>query len=139
MEHEILKPVVVLVLWTLVMLCWLYATRIPAMIKLKMRYDSALPNSDFTSKFPPGVRWKADNYDHLLQQPTLFYAVALLIAVTGTQAPIDVMLAWVYVGLRILHSLAQALRNRVSERFFLFALSSIALVALSIHAAVLVF
>ena len=72
-----------LVLWSLVMWAWLYATRIPAMVRLKVEYDPRRPSSEFDSVMPPEVRWKADNYNHLMEQPTIFYATALTLALMG--------------------------------------------------------
>jgi len=122
------------------MWAWLYATRLPAMIKLKIKYDPRQPNSLFNDAIPPQARWKADNYNHLMEQPTLFYAVALTIAVAGGAASsIDVALAWAYVALRVVHSLIQATVNVVALRFLVFAIGSLVLLALTVRAALLVF
>ena len=89
---------------------------------------------------PPQARWKADNYNHLMEQPTLFYAVAVTIAVAGAAAStIDVGLAWAYVALRVVHSLIQATVNVVEARFLVFAFGSLVLLALTVRAAILVF
>jgi len=140
MTQTILQPVIALVLWSFVMWAWLYATRLPAMAKLKIKYDPRQPNAVFNDAIPPQARWKADNYNHLMEQPTLFYAVALTIAVTGAAAStVDVALAWAYVALRVVHSLIQATVNVVEARFLVFALGSLALLALAARAAILVF
>ena len=83
---------------------------------------------------PPEVQWKAHNYNHLMEQPTVFYAVALALAVGGMGGGLNAQLAWAYVGLRIVHSLIQATVNRVMWRFAVFALASLALIALCLHA-----
>ena len=70
--HAMLGPVVALVLWTFVIWAWMYATRIPAISKARMRLDATAPRGEQMSKLPPEVRWKADNYNHLFEQPTLF-------------------------------------------------------------------
>src|SRR3546814_13054563 len=88
---------------------------------------------------PPRVQWKAHNHNQLLEQPTWFYAVALVLAMIGQGGGINADIAWAYVILRILHSLVQALWNRVSIRFTLFVLSSLALVALTLHAGLALF
>jgi hypothetical protein len=132
----ILAPVVALVLWSFVMLVWLYATRIPAMRRLGLTYDPRRPSSEFLDRLPPEANWKADNYRHLMEQPTLFYAVALTLALLGRGSGLSAALAWVYVGLRIAHSLVQATVNAVLVRFALFVASSIALLALALQAAV---
>jgi len=131
----ILAPVIVLVLWSLAMMVWLYATRIPAMHRLGLTYDPRRPSSEFLDRLPPQTRWKADNYNHLMEQPTLFYAVALTLALAGQGDGAAAALAWTYVSLRIVHSLVQATVNAILLRFALFVGSSIVLLALAIRAA----
>jgi hypothetical protein len=123
---EILTPVMVLAGWTVIILIWLYATRIPAMNKAKIDPQDAL-NGDLSSKIPLKVRQIADNYNHLLEQPPLFYAVALAIAVMGHVDTVAIYGAWAYVILRVLHSLVQCTYHKVMHRWALFMLSSIAL------------
>ena len=139
MSHAILQPVAVLVLWSLVMWAWLYATRIPAMQKAQIAPSPNLKAADLAAALPPSVSWKADNYNHLMEQPTIFYATALVLAVTGHGDGLNVYLAWGYVGLRIAHSLVQATVNAIMIRWALFMVSSLVLVALAVHAAMAVF
>jgi hypothetical protein len=139
MTAPILQPVVVLVLWSLVMWAWLYATRIPAMQKAKVPIDPNLTSADLAAALPASVRWKADNYNHLMEQPTIFYATALTLAVAGQGDGLNALLAWGYVGLRIVHSLVQASVNAIMVRFSIFMISSLVLLALAIHAALAVF
>jgi len=91
------------------------------------------------NELSPRVRWKADNYNHLFEMPTLFYAVTLSLALLGDFSQLSLALAWAYVGLRVVHSVWQATINIIVPRFALFALSSLVLLALSIRAALLVF
>jgi hypothetical protein len=109
------------------MCVWLYATRIPALKKHNVVYDPRRPAEEFHAQIPADVRWKADNYNNLLEQPTIFYAVALTLALLNEGAGLNAGLAWAYVGLRIAHSLVQALINEVMIRFALFAAASIVL------------
>ena len=139
MTSPILAPVIALVLWTFVMWAWLYATRIPAIVRLKLSFDPRRPNSEFQNQTPPEVRWKADNYNHLMEQPTLFYAVALTLALIGHGGGLNAALAWTYVAIRIVHSLIQATVNVVMARFAVFMLGSLILLALAVRAAVDVF
>jgi len=139
MVSLILQPVVVLVLWSMVMWAWLYATRIPAMRKAQTRLDPTLPREQITGALPPRVRWKADNYNHLMEQPTLFYATALVLAMTGAGQGLNLWLAWAYVVLRIVHSLWQSLSNVILVRFSIFAVASLVLAALAVRAAMTVF
>ena len=138
---DILQPVVVLAAWTMVMWLWMYATRIPAMTKAGIDAKSLTGGTgkSLDEVLPPPVQWKAHNYNHLHEAPTVFYAVALVLAIVGQGDGFNAMLGWAYVGLRVLHSLIQATVNRVMVRFVVFALSSLVLIALTFHAAIAVF
>ena len=138
---DILQPVVVLLAWTMVMWVWMYATRIPAMLKAGIDAKGMVGSTgaSLRAQLPEKVSWKADNYNHLHEAPTLFYAVAIVLAVIGHGDGINAMIAWAYVGLRIAHSIVQATINRVIIRFALFALSSLALMVLIFHAIIPVF
>ena len=126
----LLAPVIALVAWTAVMWAWMYATRIPAILAMRMKLDGNAPRGEQMATLPPRVRWKADNYNHLLEQPPLFYATAIVLTLLGEQGAPAVGLAWAYVGLRVAHSLWQALVNHIPVRFALFATSSLVLFAL---------
>ena len=138
-DAEILQPVVVLMAWTMVMWVWMYATRIPAMSKANIRPDDARKTKRLDDALPAEVQWKAHNYNHLHEQPTVFYAVCLLLAMVGWGDGMNALLAWIYVGLRIIHSVVQVTANKVMVRFVLFALSSLVLIALIFHAAIWAF
>jgi hypothetical protein len=137
--NPLLAPVIVLVLWTAVIWAWMYVTRIPAIMAARMRLDPMAPRGQQMSELPARVRWKADNYNHLLEQPQLFYATALALVLMGDVSSASLWLAWAYVALRIVHSLWQALVNQIQFRFALFSLSSLVLFALAIRAALLLF
>ena len=139
MHSPILSPLVALVLWSFVMWAWLYATRIPAITKNKIVYDPHRLAAEFHAQLPAEVRWKADNYNNLMEQPTLFYAVTLTLALLGTGAGLNTYLAWLYVGLRIAHSLVQATINSIMPRFAIFMAATLVLLVMSIRAALLVF
>jgi hypothetical protein len=132
----ILGPVVALVAWTLVMMLWLYATRFPAMkragIDLKGRVGTR--GSALDGVVEDQAQWKAHNYNHLLEQPTLFYAIALTLAMVDQGDGPNLWLAWAYVALRVIHSLIQATVNVVRWRFLAFAAASLVLIMLTFHA-----
>tara|TARA_B100001540_G_scaffold247152_1_gene222536 strand:- start:640 stop:1065 length:426 start_codon:yes stop_codon:yes gene_type:complete len=132
---EILAPVVALLCWTSVMWLWMYATRIPAIQKAGMQLDPQRPSGQQMAELPASVRWKADNYNHLMEQPTMFYAVAFALALLGEGSGLNLSLAWAYVGLRVVHSLHQSLWNKIEVRFAIFSLSSLVLIALVVRAA----
>lgn len=113
-------------MWT-----WMYATRLPAMQRQKMALDSNAPRGAQMAELPASTRWKADNYNHLMEQPTIFYAVVLALALMRDAHAITIALAWAYVALRVAHSFVQVSKNHIPTRFAAFALSSLALFALT--------
>ena len=135
MTHPILQPVIALALWSMVMWAWLYATRLPAMMRARTKLDPTLPRDVMLGGLPPRVRWKADNYNHLMEQPTLFYAIALTLALLEQGGGLNLGLAWAYVVLRVIHSLIQALINVIVLRFAVFMVASGVLVVLVVRAA----
>ena len=141
MHAEILKPVVVLILWTMAMLGWMLSIRLPAMRRAGIDLGKLVGGrgTDADRSLPASAQWKAHNYNHLMEQPTLFYATALVLAISGWGNGINAAVAWIYVSLRIAHSIVQATVNRVLWRFVLFIASSAALVVLAFHAALVVF
>ena len=132
----ILAPVVALVAWSVIVMFWMVFTRFPAMkrkgISLKGRVGSRPGALDGVVE--DNVQWKAHNYNHLMEQPTLFYAICLTLAVMGMGHGLNLYLAWGYVGLRVLHSLVHATTNVITHRFILFVLASVCLIALTLHA-----
>lgn len=136
MHSPIIAPVVALVAWTLVMLVWLMATRMPALKKAGVdmsRARGGRPHG-LDGVLPDQVQWPAHNYMHLLEQPTLFYAICLSLAVIGQGGGINAGFAWAYVALRVAHSVVQATSNKVAVRFMLFLLSTLVLIGLTLHA-----
>lgn len=133
----LLAPIVALVAWSQIMLYWLVIARLPAMkkvgIDLKTRVGSKPGALD--GVVDDQAQWKAHNYIHLMEQPTIFYAIVLALVVMGADYSINVYLAWGYVVLRVLHSIVQATWNRIAVRFALFVLSSLCLLGLTTHAA----
>ena len=132
---EILAPAALLASWSLVMLIWMAATRMPAMSKSGLDLSKPQPGgrrgADLEGVLPDHVNWKAHNYTHLHEQPTVFYALCCILAITGIDSALAVQLAWGYLVLRIAHSIVQATTNYVPVRFLLFLLSSLALVGMA--------
>ena len=144
MRSDIFEPVIALAIWTMVIWIWMYATRLPAMGRAGIDAKNMVGSTgrglrdDLVAKGEEKASWVADNYNHLHEGPTVFYAVAIVLALIGQGDGLNATIAWAYVGLRIAHSLVQILSNRVVVRFVLFALSSVALLMLVVHAAMAV-
>ncbi|MBM4360565.1 MAG: MAPEG family protein [Deltaproteobacteria bacterium] len=129
-NRHLLLPAVALAAWTFVMWAWMYATRIPAIRRAGMKLDGAIPRGEQMATLPAEVRWKADNYNHLFEQPTIFYPIVLVAALLPGRGSADLGLAWAYVALRVIHSVFQATVNKIEVRFVLFLLPSLVLLAL---------
>ena len=133
----ILAPVVALVAWTLIVMLWLVVARAGEFRRLGINFDNIPPGSrgaDLEGRADPRAQWKSHNYSHLVEQPTLFYAMALTLALMGIGDGINLLLAWGYVGFRIIHSLVQATVNIVKWRLLLFLLATFCLVGMTVHA-----
>lgn len=134
-----LMPVFALIVWTFVMWWWMFITRIPAMQKAKIDPDSLGGNVTLKDLLPAKVMNVSDNYNHLHEQPVLFYALAFFLTLSGGADPINIYLLWGYVGLRIVHSLIQATVNKVTIRFMVFLVSSLVLMAIVVREALRLF
>ena len=132
----LLGPVVALVAWSLIVLFIMAVIRFRGIKAAKLKVDPARGGrgQDLDQVLEPRYNWPAHNYAHLMEQPTLFYAIVLALVLMGFDHPINVTLAWIYVGLRVVHSLVQIFHNDLRIRFPLFLLSSLALVSLTVHA-----
>ena len=133
----LLAPVVVLVAWTLIIMLWMAVSRFAAFKQMGINLGNIPPGSrgaNLDGKAPDWAQWKSHNYMHLMEQPTIFYAIVIVLALMGMDQPINQYLAWGYVGFRVLHSLVQCTSNIVKIRFPLFLLASLCLIGLTIHA-----
>jgi hypothetical protein len=141
MTAEILKPVAVLIAWSLVMLVWTVIVRMPALKRagIDLKTVRGGKPGGLDGVVDEKAQWPAHNYIHLMEQPTIFYAAAFLLAFVGWGNGLNAAIAWAYVILRIVHSLIQATSNIIRYRFAVFALSTLCLVALSLHALMGVF
>jgi len=137
MQAQMLAPAAILVAWTLIVLVWIIPSRFGAVAKLddksKLPSGPGVRGGDLDPLLPSQATWPAHNHTHLHEQPTLFYAVSLILALVGP-GPVDVLAAWIYVAIRILHSLWQIWFNTIPVRFALFLLASIALIVLAVRA-----
>lgn len=130
LTSSLLTPMLALIVWSLVMLAWMYAVRIPAIGKAGIDPATAKEPTALDA-LPLGVRQVAYNYNHLMEQPTLFYALAVYSYLAGQQNAVNLALAWAYVAIRVVHSLVQATINAVLVRFSIFIAGSLVLAVLA--------
>ena len=138
MEYSpLIAPVVALVAWTLVVMLWMLMSRMREFRRLGINFSNIPPGSrgvDLEGRADAKAQWKSHNYNHLMEQPTSFYAIVLALAMMGMDQPINVWLAWGYVGFRIIHSLVQGTVNIVRIRLPIFLLATFCLLGLTVHA-----
>ena len=132
LNDSVLLPVLALIIWSLIVWAWMYALRIPAMQKAGIRPDDARHPGSLDA-LPASARQVADNYNHLMEQPTIFYALAFFVVLAGHDGGLAVTLAWAYVGLRVVHSLIQNPVNRVMLRFTVFSISTLVLIVWAVR------
>jgi len=116
-------------MWTL-----MYWRRIPAMNAITKNTQDFIDNPKLGEQLPPRVRWAADNFNHLHEQPVIFYALMFYLALTDQMTDFNLYLAWGYVFLRVIHSLVQVTSNKVLVRFGVFASSSLVLIVMTVGA-----
>lgn len=127
-----LTPMLALILWTFVIEVWMYATRIPAMRAARINPKRVKRKEDIDA-LPVPVKQIADNFNHLHEQPTVFYALVIYTQLAGPADALNIALAWVYVAVRVVHSLIQCTSNFVPVRFFVFVFSSLVLLVIALR------
>ena len=135
-SHAILAPVVALVAWSIIMIIWMFAVRMPAMSRLdsSVTQKPGMRGSDLEGVVPDKVQWPAHNHTHLMEQPTLFYAIAITLALLGAGGGLGLLFAWGYVVFRIAHSIVQSTVNVLALRFLMYLLATACLIGLTVRA-----
>ena len=136
MQGQMLAPAAALVCWSLVVLLWMTVTRFAAFGKAGVDLKTAPPGGrgvNLEGVLPDSTNWKAHNFSHLMEQPTIFYPAVIILAMMGASVT-DIWLAWAYVAIRVVHSIWQATVNRIPVRASLFFISSVVLIALAVRA-----
>ena len=129
---DVLNPMLAMISWSGCVVAMLMATRIPVVLKYWGKLQQAMHSDEMRPKLPARMRYVTDNYNHLLEQPTLFYATVVYIHLAGTATALTVSLAWAYAATRVVHSVVQLSVNNVSWRAAVFALSSLILLVVII-------
>ncbi len=134
--ENFLTPVLALIIWTFVIWVLMYVRRIPAMNAIDKDPQKFIEDPTLWQKIPKPAVNAADNYNHLHEQPVLFYALMFYLALSNQGDNLYMYLAWGYVGVRVLHSLVQITSNKVMFRFPLFALGSLLLMIMAARAVI---
>jgi hypothetical protein len=130
-EHGLILPVLALVAWSILVWLWMIMGRVSVMRRERIHPQKAVRTREFSTS--GREQWVADNYNHLMEQPTIFYAAALAAHAAGQGNAINIGLAWTYVIIRIVHTLIQTSSNIVMWRFYAFIASTAALAAMVVY------
>lgn len=136
-SYSLLAPAAMLILWTIIISLVMLVIRLSAFKTANIDLTKAPPGGrgqDLEGVLPKKANWPSHNYAHLLEQPTIFYATIILLALMNQGTTLNIVLAWIYVGFRMAHSIWQMTINTIPVRFTLFILSSAALTALAFGA-----
>lgn len=130
---DILYPMLGMITLTGVMIFVLLSSRAPSIIKFWGNLQAAKHSDELRPNLPDRMRYITDNHNHLFEQPTLFYAIAIYIYLVNHSDPLHTQLAWSYVGLRVVHSIIHLSTNNVSWRAIIFVLSGLCLIAMIVR------
>ena len=117
---EILYPMFLVIILSGILFMLLAATRVPSIIKYFGKLQAAKHSEDLRPNLPSAARNITDNYNHLFEQPTLFYALVIYIYLMEHVDITHLYLAWLYAVFRIVHSVIQITSNNVSYRALVF-------------------
>ena len=124
----ILYPVFALAGWTGLILLLIPFYRIRSALRKEICPDDFKYGESIA--VPAYVSISNRNYMNLLELPVLFYVVCLLLFITATTSSLALALAWVYVVLRVMHSVIHVSYNKVVHRLIVFAISNAILASL---------
>ena len=119
-QISILMPILILIIWNFLIFLFLATSRF--FLLRKKHPQTAAHTKDLRGLLPLWTERLADNYNHLFEQPVAFYALVVTIAIINSFDLFLVQLAWIFVVLRVVHSMVQITFNFVPLRFFLFCL-----------------
>jgi hypothetical protein len=127
-QSAILLPMVVLAIWTMLVLLLVPYRRTKAALARQVKVN------DFkfgeSAAVPPDVSIPNRNLMNLLEMPVLFYAACISFYITQLATPTVLALAWMFVGLRLVHSLIHLSYNMVLHRLAAFATSNLVLLVM---------
>jgi hypothetical protein len=134
--QAILAPLFVLVALTFALLVWMGTVRFAAVRSREVRVsDIALGQLNW----PPRVQQISNCYHNQFQLPVLFYVLTILALFLRKADLLFVVMAWIFVLLRIVHAAIHVTSNRVLHRFQAFAAGALVLLLMWVIFAVRVY
>lgn len=132
-HHPLIAPMLSLIGLTLVVWLYMYWCRIGYLLRHKIPAQRLQTPEQVNQLLPVEINAPSNNLKNLFEMPVLFYALCLLLISQNQLSAWQSLLAWLYVGLRVLHSLIHCTLNHVMLRFISYLLSNLLLLALFDH------
>jgi hypothetical protein len=127
-DRSIFLPALAMVLLTFVVWLRMYLTRIAQMKRERIHPQAVASSAQVTARLTDSRA--ADNFRNLFELPVLFYLALVVAAQLGLVTTVSLLLAWVFVASRVLHSAIQCTYNKVMHRFRAYVVGGLALWAL---------
>ncbi len=131
---DILLPMFSMIVLTAGVSALLLGSRLPSIIRHFGHLQGAMHSDELRPRLSPRMRFITDNYNHLFEQPVLFYALVVYLHLSELADDLQVQMAWLYVLARVVHSLIHLTSNNVSARALTFVTATIILIAMILRA-----
>jgi hypothetical protein len=125
-QTDILLPFLGTMLLTMIVWFYMYSRRIPFILRSQLTPQQLTP-AELARVSPPAVANPSDNLKNLFELPTIFYAVVLYLYVAQQVDAWYVGAAWIFFAFRVIHSAVHCTFNFVPLRFWMYAISALAL------------
>lgn len=121
----IFLPALAMVGLTFIVWIRMYVVRIGQMQRERIHPQSIAMSAQIAQRLSDTRA--SDNFRNLFELPVLFYAALCAAALTGQGTMAVLALAWLFVALRVLHSLIQCGYNKVMHRFWVYIAGALVL------------
>ena len=122
--EAVLLPLFAQIALTFVLLFWMGYVRVRAIRQGEVRAkEIALGEPNW----PPRVLQIANSFHNQLQIPVLFYVLTILALGARKADLVYVVMAWIFVALRVFHAVIHTTTNEVARRFYAFLAGAIVL------------
>lgn len=123
--HPVFLPALAMVALTFVVWLRMYVMRIAQMKRDRIHPQAIATSAQAAAKLTDSRA--ADNFRNLFELPVLFYLALVVAAISGQESTPVLVLAWLFVLLRIAHSWIHCTYNKVMHRFSAYLAGGIAL------------
>ena len=126
---SILWPMLAQIGWTFMLYAWLTIARVGAVTRGEVEYSAFVLGREE----PREVARITRNLANQFELPVIFYAMVVLLLALGRVSAVDAIAAWVFVAVRVIHTLVQTLTDNVPLRGRVFIINFLAVVVLVGH------